>query len=65
MADLDYAAWLRKEIARIEGGGACAPWLTKEQDLERLRAELRRQRHGAPTHRVGGAQPTETTGEKP
>lgn len=37
---VEHAAWLQKEIARIEAGGACAPWLSKEEDLQRLRDAL-------------------------
>lgn len=36
---LEYAQWLDREIARIEGGGEHAPWLTKEEDLQRLKHE--------------------------
>jgi len=36
----EYVAWLRPEIARIEAGGAWPPWMTKEQELTRLRGEL-------------------------
>lgn len=37
----DYIAFLKKEIKRIESGGAHSPWLTREQDIARHRNELR------------------------
>jgi len=35
-----YIAWLRKEIARVLAGGTPPPWLTREQEVERLQREL-------------------------
>lgn len=37
---VEHAAWLQREIVRIEAGGAWAPWLSKEEDLQRLRDAL-------------------------
>lgn len=38
----DYVDFLREEVKRITAGGQQEPWLTREQSLNRLRAEIDR-----------------------